>query len=51
MKTWNKGNITLQIRVPPKMAELILGRLYGSGYLTREQYYKKIKKLKKDIYN
>lgn len=51
MKTWNKGNITLQIRVPPEMAVLILGRLYGSGYLTREQYYKKIKKLKKDIYN
>ncbi|MBR5012635.1 MAG: hypothetical protein IKY15_01715 [Clostridia bacterium] len=50
MKTWNKGNITLQIRVPPEMAALILGRLYGKGILTREQYFEKLKKLKKDIY-
>ena len=51
MKTWNKGNITLQLRVPLKTAELILGRLYGSGVLTREQYFEKLKKIKKDIYN
>ena len=51
MKTWNKGNITLQLRVPLKTAELILGRLYGSGVLTREEYIEKLKKIKKEIKN
>ena len=43
MKRWNKGNITLQIRVPPIVAKSLLGRLYGSGFLSREQYYRKIR--------
>lgn len=43
MQKYKKGNITLQIRVPIKMAISILGRLYGCGVLTREQYLKKLK--------
>ena len=50
MKAWCKGNITLQVRVPVRMAILILGRLYGCGVLTREQYLDKLKKVKKGVY-
>lgn len=41
-KNWNKGNVTLQIRLPIPMAISILGRLYGSGILTKDQYYHKL---------
>lgn len=38
MGRYNKGNITLQIRVPVEMATSILGRIYGKGLINREQY-------------
>lgn len=38
-------NITLQIRIPSKVAISILGRLYGGGYITKEQYRRKIKQI------
>lgn len=40
--SWKKGNVTLQIRLPMPMAISILGRLYGSGVLTKDQYYHKL---------
>lgn len=47
MQKYKKGNITLEIRVPVKTAISILGRLYGSGILTRSQYQHKLSKIDK----
>lgn len=40
--SYKKGNVTLQIRLPIPMAISILGRLYGAGVLTKDQYYHKL---------
>lgn len=48
MKKYGKGRITLQIRVPVKMAVSILGRLYGSGIISREQYLEKLENVSKE---
>lgn len=45
---YRKNNITLQIRVPVEQAILILGRLYGCGVITREQYLSRIKILDRE---
>ena len=45
---YRKNNITLQIRVPVEQAILIIGRLYGGGFITREQYLSKIKTLDRE---
>ena len=47
MKKYGKGRITLQIRVPIKMAVSILGRCYGSGVISREQYLEKLESVSK----
>ena len=38
-------NVTLQVRIPKDTAISILGRLWGSGYLTRKQYEEKISQI------
>lgn len=48
MKKYGKNRITLQIRVPVKMAVSILGRLYGSGIISREQYLEKLENVSKE---
>ena len=48
MKKYGKDRITLQIRVPVKMAVSILGRLYGSGIISREQYLEKLENVSKE---
>jgi uncharacterized protein YqgQ len=48
MKKYGKNRITLQIRVPIKMAVSILGRLYGSGIISREQYLEKLENVSKE---
>ena len=48
MNKYKKGQITLQIRVPIKIAVSILGRLFGCGVLTREQYQKKLEQVDKE---
>ena len=35
-------NVTLQVRIPKDTAISILGRLWGSGHITRKQYEEKI---------
>lgn len=35
---YRKDTITLNVRVPRDVALLILGRLYGSGVLSKKQY-------------
>lgn len=47
MSKYKKNNITLELRVPVKTAISILGRLYGSGILTRSQYNSKLSKIDK----
>ena len=47
MKKYGKDRITLQIRVPVKMAVSILGRIYGSGVISREQYLEKLESVSK----
>ncbi len=47
MKKYGKGRVTLQIRVPVKMAVSILGRIYGSGIISREQYLEKLESVSK----
>lgn len=47
MKKYTKGNITLQLRVPVDFAVSILGRLYGMGILSREDYMKRLEKVSK----
>ena len=42
MSKYRKGQITLQIRVPIQMAISLLGRLYGSGVITKAQYLHKL---------
>ena len=42
MSKYRKGQITLQIRVPIQMAISLLGRLYGSGVITKAQYLRKL---------
>jgi len=49
MQKYKKGNITLEVRVPKKTAISILGRLYGSGILTRSQYQHKISQIDKQF--
>ena len=44
-----KGNVTLQIRCPKDKAISILGRLYGSGCLSREQYEYKVGQIDKCV--
>lgn len=39
---YHKNNITLQIRVPVALAISILGRLYGCGIISRQQYMEKL---------
>lgn len=41
--------VTLQVRIPPKIAISILGRLYAGKYLTKEQYETKIKQIDANI--
>lgn len=48
MKKYGKDRITLQIRVPVKMAVSILGRLYGCGIISREQYLEKLENVSKE---
>jgi tRNA(Phe) wybutosine-synthesizing methylase Tyw3 len=48
MKKYGKGRVTLQIRVPIKMAVSILGRLYGCGIISREQYLEKLENVSKE---
>lgn len=48
MRKYNKNNITLQIRVPVAMAVSLLGRLYGCGLLSREDYMAKLEKISQD---
>lgn len=48
MRKYGKDRITLQIRVPIKMAVSILGRLYGSGIISREQYLEKLENVSKE---
>ena len=48
MRKYGKDRITLQIRVPVKMAVSILGRLYGSGIISREQYLEKLENVSKE---
>lgn len=38
-------NITLQVRIPKDVAISILGRLYGGGHITKEQYKEKVAQL------
>ena len=45
MRKYKKGNITLQIRVPVSFAVSVLGRLYGMGLLSREEYMAKLEKI------
>ena len=47
MKKYGKNRITLQVRVPIKMAVSILGRLYGSGVMSRKQYLEKLESVSK----
>ena len=44
-----KNRVTLQVRVPKDKAISILGRLYGSGCLTREQYEYKVGQIDKFV--
>ncbi len=48
MRKYGKDRITLQIRVPIKMAVSILGRLYGCGIISREQYLEKLENVSKE---
>ena len=43
MGRYRKDNITLQLRVPADMAISFLGRMYGKGLITREQYIARVK--------
>ena len=45
MKNYHKGNITLQIRVPAALAISILGRLYGCGLMTKDEYMQRVEKI------
>lgn len=45
MKNYRKGNITLQIRVPVALAISILGRLYGCGLMTKDEYMQRVEKI------
>ena len=47
--SWKKGNVTLQIRLPIPMAISILGRLYGAGVLTKDQYYHKLAQVDMEV--
>ena len=47
MNKYKKGNITLELRVPIKTAISLIGRLYGSGILSRTQYYRKLSQIDK----
>lgn len=38
-------NVTLQVRIPDKVAVSILGRLWASGYLNRKQYEEKVSQI------
>ena len=40
-----KKNITLQVRVPKEVGISILGRLYGGGYISKEQYEEKVSQI------
>lgn len=42
---YRKDNITLQIRVPVTLAISLLGRLYGMGLLSREDYMRRLDKI------
>lgn len=42
---YRKDNITLQIRVPVALAVSLLGRLYGMGLLSREDYIARLDKV------
>ena len=46
---YRKDNITLQIRVPAEMAIYFLGRMYGKGLITREQYIARVKNIDRGI--
>ena len=48
MRKYNKNNITLQIRVPVGMAISLLGRLYGCGLLSKEDYMAKLEKISQE---
>lgn len=48
MGRYKKNNITLQIRVPADFAISILGRLYGKGWLTYEQYLSRVANISKE---
>lgn len=41
--------VTLQVRIPPKVAISILGRLYAGKHLTKDQYETKINQIDKTI--
>lgn len=45
MRKYKKDNITLQLRVPVDFAISIIGRLYGRGLISRENYMAKLKKI------
>ena len=47
MDKYKKNNITVELRVPIKTAISIIGRLYGSGVLSRTQYYNKLAQIDK----
>ena len=40
-----KKNITLQVRVLKEVGISILGRLYGGGYISKEQYEEKVSQI------
>ena len=44
-----KNNVTLQVRIPKQKAISILGRLYGSGCLSREQYERMVGKIDLEV--
>lgn len=42
-------NVTLQVRIPKDKAISILGRLYGGGYISKEQYEKMVGKIDVEV--
>lgn len=44
-----KGNVTLQVRIPKDKAISILGRLYGSGCISRVQYEEKVRQIDEKV--
>ena len=48
MGRYRKDNITLQLRVPSELAISLLGRLYGKGIISREQYLARIKTIDRE---